>query len=89
MGWRRVTAGATTVLMAAVGMPRGRGFPYRQPEDPAEREALTLECARVAVELGVDVNAADADGRTALGAAVVLGYDSVVEFLIEVGATRR
>ena len=75
--------------MAAVGMPRGRGFPYRQPEDPAEREALTLESARIAVELGVDVNAADADGRTALGSAVVLGYDSVVDFLIEVGATRR
>ena len=88
-GWRRVTRGATTALMGAVGMPRGRGFPYRQPEDRAEREALILECARVAVELGVDVNAVDADGRTALAVAVGLGYDSVVEFLIEVGATPR
>ena len=87
MGWARVTEGATTALMAAVDMPRGRGFPYRQPEDRAEREALSLECAKIAVELGVDVNAANADGRTALDAAVALVYDSVVEYLIEMGAT--
>ena len=87
MGWQRVTEGGTTALMAAVGMPRGRGFPYRQPEDRAEREALALECAKIAVELGVDVNAANADARTALDAAVGLGYDSVVEFLIKMGAT--
>ena len=87
MGWARRTEGATTALMAAVGMPRGRGFPYRQPEDRVEREALTLECAKIAVELGVDVNAANADGRTALDAAVDLRYDSVVQYLVEMGAT--
>ena len=87
MGWARVTEGATTALMASLGMPRGRGFPYRQPEDRAEREALALECAKVALELGVDVNASNADGRTALDAAVAVGYDSVAEFLISMGAT--
>jgi ankyrin repeat protein len=39
------------------------------------------------VELGVDVNAANTDGRTALDAAKSLRYDTVVKFLVEKGAT--
>jgi ankyrin repeat protein len=81
-GWR-FTA---TAIMAAVGMPRGEGYPYRQPEDRAEREALVLECVKIAVELGVDPNAADADGRTAFEEARGMGYDSVAEFLVASGA---
>jgi ankyrin repeat protein len=38
------------------------------------------------VDLGVDVNAADTGGRTALDAAKALRYDSVVKFLVEKGA---
>jgi ankyrin repeat protein len=38
------------------------------------------------VELGVDVNAANTDGRTALDAAKALRYDSVVKFLGEKNA---
>ena len=53
---------------------------------PAEREALTLEAVKLGVELGVDVNAANADGRTALDAARTLKYDTVVAFLVEKGA---
>ena len=71
--------GATTALMAAVGMGgpnSGFATPGRQ-----EREALTLEAVRIAVELGVDVGARDVNGRTAAQVAQGRGYDSVVEFL--------
>ena len=83
-GWTRRTEGATTALMAALGMPRVVGF--AAPNDPAEREADTLEAARIALALGIDVNAANADGVTALDAARRLGYASVTDFLIENGA---
>jgi ankyrin repeat protein len=73
----------TTALMAAVGM--GRGTAWVEP-DPAERESLTLEAVKAAVELGVDVNAKSSGGRTALDAARGLKYESVVQFLVENGA---
>jgi ankyrin repeat protein len=41
------------------------------------------------VELGVDVNAAKTDGRTALDAAKTLKYDSVAKFLIDNGARSK
>jgi ankyrin len=74
---------ATTALMAATGM--GGGTAWVQP-DRHEREALTLETVKLAVDLGVDVNAANTDGRTALDAAKAQKYDSVVAFLVEKGA---
>ena len=77
---------ATTALMAAIGM--GGGTAWVEPA-PGEREALTLEAVKLAVELGVDVNAADTDGRTALDAAKALRYESVVKFLVEKGARGR
>ena len=45
-----------------------------------------LETVKLAVELGIDVNAANTDGRTALDAAKTLKYDTVVEFLVAHGA---
>ena len=51
-----------------------------------KREGLALEAAKVAVELGVDVNIANVDGRTALDAAKAARYTSVVEFLTAKGA---
>jgi len=81
--YKREAPGPTTALMAAVGMGRGSGF--AAPE-PSQREALTLEAVKIAVELGVDVNAADADGRTALETATALKYKSVVDFLSSKGA---
>ena len=62
----------TTALMAATGM--GGGMAWIEP-DRDEREALTLEAVKLAVELGVDVNAANSDGRTALDAAKALKYE--------------
>ena len=74
---------ATTAVMAAVGM--GGGTPWVQPAR-SEREALTLEAVKLAAELGVDLNAAGPNGRTALDAAKALKYDTVVKFLVEKGA---
>jgi ankyrin repeat protein len=78
---RRVEA--TTALMAALGMGGGAAWVQR---DPDEREAAALETVKLAVELGVDVHAANTDGRTALDAAKALNYNTVVSFLIEKSA---
>jgi ankyrin repeat protein len=76
-------ADVTTVLMAATGM--GGGTAWVQL-GRAERETLMLEAVALAAELGVDVNAVNADGRTALDAATALKYDAVVKLLVEKGA---
>jgi len=72
-----------TALMAATGIIRVK--PWVEIE-PREREALTLETVKLAVELGCDLNTANTDGRTALDGAKALKYDSVVNFLVEKGA---
>jgi ankyrin len=73
----------TTALMAATGM--GGGAAWVRPAR-AEREAPMLEAVKLAVEHGVDVNAANTDGRTALDAARSLKYESVVRYLVDHGA---
>jgi ankyrin repeat protein len=73
----------TTALMAALGM--GGGAPW-VAVPRAQREPLALETVKLAVELGVNVNAENLDGRTALDAARALKYESVVKFLTEKGA---
>jgi uncharacterized protein len=76
-------ADATTALMAAVGMGGGELW---LPPERGEREALALEAVKLAVGFGVDVNAANVDGRTALDAARAAKLESVVRFLVENGA---
>ena len=72
-----------TALMAAVGVIRV--YPWVDvPKD--QSEALTLETVKLLVDYGVDVNAANTDGRNALDAARSLRYESVVKFLVEHGA---
>ena len=93
--------GKTTAVMAAVGLG-GRsplfavGWSDRIAEatpvgghgpDRVELETVTLEAVRVAVELGVDVNTANADGNTALHVAAARGHDTVIEVLVSNGAT--
>lgn len=73
----------TTALMAATGM--GGGTAWIQPSR-SEREARMLQAVKLAVEQGVDVNAANTDGRTALDAATALKYGTVITFLVEQGA---
>ncbi len=80
--WERRTE-TTTALMAALGMGGGKAWVQVEAIDS---EPVALEAAKLAVELGVNVNAFNTDGRTALTAAKGLGYDAVVEFLVKNGA---
>jgi ankyrin repeat protein len=68
---------------AAVGMLRVT--PWVQAER-LDREALTLESVKLAVESGADLNLVNTDGRTALDAAKALRFPSVVDYLVEKGA---
>ena len=83
----RLVEGPTTAVMAAADMG---GRLYRVAGDdrfpPVETEASTLEAIKVAAELGVNVNAANADGNTALHAVSGKGFNSAVAWLIEKGA---
>ena len=80
----------TTVVMAAVGMGGAGGAEggVRAWVRAArvEPEARVLEAVKLGVARGVDVNAVNSDGRTALDAARALKYVSVVSFLVERGA---
>ena len=80
----------TTAVKAAVGLPAGienrrarTGIP---PRDPELDEQLSLDAARLALELGVDVNAANERGDTPLHDAARLGYNSIVQLLTDQGA---
>jgi ankyrin repeat protein len=77
-------AESTTTLLAALGM--GAGTAFLQSPDRRVREAQALEAVKVAVDFGVDVNAANLDGRTALDAAKTLKYETVVAYLEQKGA---
>lgn len=74
---------STTAVAAAAGMGGGVAW---VPLPRAEREARALEAVTVALDLGVDVNAASDDGRTALDAARGSKYERVAALLIERGA---
>jgi ankyrin repeat protein len=74
---------ATTALMAAAGMGGGEAWVRL---GRAQREALSLEAAQLALGWGVDINAANVDGRTALDGARLSKFDKVVQFLTEKGA---
>jgi ankyrin repeat protein len=79
-----------TILMAAVGMGGSSGGEggVRAWVRPAraEPEARMLEAATLALDLGVDPNVPNLDGRTALDAARALKYQSVVTLLTDRGA---
>ena len=74
---------ATTALMAALGVGGGRAW---VPPDRTRLEALILESVRLTIELGVDVNAVNTDGRTALDLAKSQKLQSVVDVLVKAGA---
>ena len=77
---RIMTANKTTSVMAAAGVGRAEGN-----EDPiAETDALSA--VKMLTMLGVDVNAADTAGNTALHGAVNNGYNAIIQFLFEQGA---
>ncbi|HEY4365222.1 MAG TPA: ankyrin repeat domain-containing protein [Bryobacteraceae bacterium] len=74
----------STALLAATGYGGGTVKPWVEASK-AEKEAQTLEAVKIAVELGVDVNATG-EGRTALDGANALRYRSVIDFLTSKGA---
>jgi ankyrin repeat protein len=89
----------TTVLMTVIASTRGYGAfragdrreRYQGPADVAakvegEDERVTLEAAKVAIKLGVDVSATTKDGDTALHLAASQSLDSVIPLLVEHGA---
>src|SRR5262245_30885572 len=76
-------AQASTALMAALGIGGGRAWVL---PDRAQLEALVLESVKLAIEFGVDVNAVNSDGRTALDIARASKIESFVSVLIAHGA---
>ena len=75
----------TTPLMALLsGRGRARG---PSPAQLGNSSSSILEAARIAVDVGVDLNAVDEAGHTALHYATSRKMDSVVELLVSRGAT--
>ncbi len=79
-------------LQAAIGTSKMGYYRNRRDRagiptpDPADAEKLALELARIAVDSGVDINAVDDGGNTALHDAVRGGFGSVIELLAARGA---
>ena len=75
----------TTALMAVTGMGGGRLRGW-VPPPRGEAEMRALEAAQLLVELGADLNATDADGRTALDGARSARLKTVATYLESHGA---
>jgi uncharacterized protein len=80
----------TTPLMAAAGGAQIRDFDRRVRNvnafDRRQDERVGLEAAKLAIELGADVNTADAAGNTALHIAASSKFNTIVQFLADRGA---
>jgi ankyrin repeat protein len=70
----------STALMAAAGLGT------RSPGEDAGTEEEVLEAVQVALDLGIDINAVDKHGETAMHGAAYKDLPKVVEFLAEKGA---
>ena len=66
----------TTALITAAGLGQTLG-------DSSITYEESLAAVQVALEVGIEVNAANADGETALHGAAYFGADPVVEYLVE------
>jgi ankyrin repeat protein len=69
-------------LMAAAGL----GTKEEDSTGRHKTEAEAIDAIRLCLENGVDINATDARGQTALHGAALKGYDQVVQFLADHGA---
>jgi ankyrin repeat protein len=85
---RRASANGTTALMAAATNDHRRQQGYRFGERPTQEalERESFEPVKVALDLGADVNAANADGDTALHIATIAQFNSIIQLLVENGA---
>jgi cytohesin len=77
---RLATFANNTAVMLASGIGFVEGSRRYRPEKDA------LEAVKLAAAAGVDVNAANANGQTALHGAVYRAGNSIIKFLIESGA---
>jgi ankyrin repeat protein len=75
--------GRVTVLMAALSTENRR----RGPQTDSSAESSLMDAVKLVVDAGVNVNAADEDGDTALHRAVRMRSNDVVRLLVEKGAT--
>lgn len=71
------TAGTTSLMMAA-------GYAWRRNDGVPESDSL--EAVKLCVELGVNVNAKNALGQTAVHAATFKGANTILQFLVAHGA---
>jgi ankyrin repeat protein len=74
--------GGINPLMAAAGL----GSKEEDSVGRYKTEAQSIEAIQVCLEAGVDINAVDGRGQTALYGAALQGYDEVVKFLLSKGA---
>lgn len=77
---------ARTALLAATDVSGGRLARGWTPPASNDLEARMLDTVKLAAQLGIDIDAADLDGRTALDAATDGGFEIVARFLAEQGA---
>jgi ankyrin repeat protein len=79
----------TTPLMAAAGIGRKAGETRRNTAFamvPPPDDDRALEAAKIAINLGADVNAVNQAGDTALHGAASEGYRDIVQLLVDKGA---
>jgi ankyrin repeat protein len=63
------------------------GLGIASPGEDGGTEQEALECARIAIELGFDVNAVNNDNESALHGAAYRGAPSIVQLLVDRGAS--
>ena len=78
----RRAPGGINPLMAAAGL----GSKEEDTVGRRKTEKQSIEAIKVCLEAGVDINAVDGRGQTALYGAALQGYDEVVKFLLAHGA---
>jgi uncharacterized protein len=74
--------GGITALMAAAGVGTKEEDTTGRHKTPAEM----IETIRLLLAAGLDINAVENTGRTALHGAALQGFDPVVQFLVDQGA---
>lgn len=78
--------GATPLMAAAMAACTGACAYAGANRDNDEEAQNALEAVQVAIEVGADVHAINADGQTAMHAAAFTGAEAIVQFLADQGA---
>ncbi len=81
-GAQRRNPGGINPMRAAAGL----GSKEEDTVGRKKTEADSIEAIKVCLDAGVDINARDGRGQTALYGAALQGYDEVVKFLLSRGA---